>query len=108
MEHKLNPKNILNQFELIEQSIRKAKLPFEVNPFDENNQIEINESKVLDVSLWHLMKTIQQAENLIKEIGYPRFEPVVTNSVHYPPLVNFNKLKVCDICGDPNCTSDHK
>lgn len=98
-EKKLNIESVLNQFEVIEQSIKRAKLPFEVNMLPQTS---------LDVSLYELMRTIQQSEDLIREIGYPRFEPIASKSIYHPPLVDFTRLQVCNICGSPECQSDHK
>jgi hypothetical protein len=58
-------------------------------------------------AMWHLIKVRDQAIELIKKLGYPRFEPVEATSIHYPPIDEF-KLHTCPYCGNPDCQSDHK
>jgi hypothetical protein len=94
----MNQESILKQFELIEQSVKRARLPFEVGMLQE---------EVMEVSMYELMKIREQAANMIKEIGFPRFEAVVTNHIHYPELT-VEALNVCPFCGNPHCQSDHK
>lgn len=97
-ERQLDIKGILERFSLIESSLHRAKLPFETDLVHEETK---------EVTMWELMKSIQNMEELIKEIGYPRFEPVVSRSIYYPPL-SIKALHLCDICGSPHCQSDHK
>ena len=55
----MNIESILNQFELVDESINRAKLPFEAGMIHPNITI---------VSVYELMKAVKQIENIIKEI----------------------------------------
>ncbi len=95
---KLNAESILQQLIVVEQSIRRAKLPFETSMLQE---------EVLEVTLYELIKSMEQIKILVREIGYPRFEPVTIQKLHYP-IMTVDVLNLCPYCGNPNCTSDHK
>jgi hypothetical protein len=94
----MNSESLLKQFELVEQSIKRAKLPFET---------DMLHKKVLEVSMYELLKANAQILNMVKEIGYPRWEPVRTAYVDYP-APKIEDLHLCPFCGNPDCGSDHK
>lgn len=94
----MNTDSILRQFEIIEKSIQRAKLPFETFMMQE---------AVIDVTLYELMKSSTQIENLIREIDPSRFGGKQVTSYHLPEL-DEHRLNLCPYCGDPECQSDHK
>lgn len=96
----MNTESILKQFEIVQKSISRAKLPFET---------DMLAKEVLEVTLYELIKSYHQIENLVREIDPQRFgqTAVMVNQIHTPEL-SPDKLKLCPFCGDPNCQSDHK
>lgn len=94
----MNIESILMQFEKVENSLKRAKLPFETNMIHD---------KVLEVSLWELMRSYKQIENMIREIDERRFG-IRTVRETYTPKIDENMLFLCTICGNPDCESDHK
>lgn len=96
----LNVESILDQFSRVDGFLQRARLPFETGLLHERTEIK-------EVVLWELMKAREQLTNMIKEIGYPRFEPIVTKQLHYPPI-DVHLLNTCPYCGDTECESDHK
>jgi hypothetical protein len=94
----MNNDNILKQFELVEASVERAKIPFWSG---------LQHKNVIEVSLWELMKAHKQIENMIREIDPVRFGGSYSN-VYRLPALDENKLHLCTICGDPQCQSDHK
>lgn len=96
-----NNNSILIQFNVIEESIKRAKLPYEVNmPIQPH---------IKEVTLYELIKSYHQIENLIREIGEDRFDKKVKEIRRLiTPEIRLEDLNVCPYCGDPSCTSDHK
>lgn len=94
----MNTESLLKQFDLVETSIHRARLPFETNMLQE---------PVLEVTLYELIKSREQILNMIREIDPNRFGVKVARQISYPePSVE--ALSLCPNCGDPNCGSDHK
>lgn len=94
----MNPESILNQFTLVEASITRAKLPFETNML---------QPKIIEVTLWELIKAREQITNMIREIAPNRFGPHESVSIQWPEITA-DRLFLCRFCGDPECESDHK
>lgn len=67
----------------------------------------INGRDTVDETLWILISQKEALEELIRMVGYPRYEPIKSASIHYPPI-NLNSARVCPYCGRKNCGSDHK
>jgi hypothetical protein len=61
----------------------------------------------VEEALFHLIRSRGEALDLIKQIGYPRYQPVKTTSI-YEPEPTLDSLRTCPFCGNPNCQSDHK
>ncbi len=59
-----------------------------------------------EIVLFELIKLNKETENFIRNYD-SRFEPIRSASVHTPPL-DLSRLNICDLCGQPGCTSDHK
>lgn len=93
-----NIESILKQFDIIEKSLYRAKLPFET---------EMLQHPVIDVCLWELLRSWKQIENLIREIGPDKFGYRKVTVTKIPELTN-HVLDVCPYCGNPECDSDHK
>lgn len=94
----MNTESLLKQFDLVRNSLNRAALPFETNMLQD---------KVVEVSLWELMKAKEQIENMIREIDPKRFGQRVVRTL-YTPNISDDKLFLCQICGDPDCQSDHQ
>lgn len=94
----MNTESIIKQFELVESSIHRARLPFDTNMLQE---------PIIEVSLWEMMKAIQQLENMVREIAPERFG-AITVAVTRIPELSVHQLHTCPYCGDPDCGSDHK
>jgi len=94
----LDSQSILYQFKIIEESLRRAKLPFEVDLMNDTS---------LEVTLYELIKTREQILNMIRDISPDRFAPYTTPQLVYPEPT-LQHLNICPYCGNPDCTSDHK
>jgi hypothetical protein len=90
--------SILKQFEIVEASVDRAKIPFWSG---------LQHKSVIEVSLWELMKAHKQIENMIREIAPERFGGKMTETYVLPPL-DHRRLYTCPYCGNPECQSDHK
>jgi hypothetical protein len=60
-----------------------------------------------DRILWQLLQAKELIDETIKFMDHPRMKPIVTRDIYYP-VMEKRMLMVCDMCGDPDCTSDHK
>jgi hypothetical protein len=87
--------SILSQFELVEQSLQRAKLPFETNML---------QPQVTEVSIYEILKARQQLYNIIEQIGHPH----LGKSITIPKELTIEDLSLCPYCGNPECQSDHK
>lgn len=94
----MNNESILNQFQLAQSSLDRAKLIIETGMCSGGNK---------EVVLYELIKSYKQMENLIREIEPQRFGGSYT-SVYRVPDINEKELFLCTICGNPECQSDHK
>lgn len=94
----MNTESITKQFELVEASIGRAKIPFWSGLIHKN---------VIEVSLYELIKAHKQIENMIREIDPQRFGPKESETISFPQL-DEHKLNLCPFCGNPECQSDHK
>jgi hypothetical protein len=92
----MNVESILKQFEIVEKSLSRAKLPFET---------DMLHKEVLEVTLYELIKSYHQIENMVREIDPGRFGPQQTTAF---PRLDAHYLALCEYCGDPKCESDHK
>lgn len=97
-QSKINTESILKQFDIVQESIKRAKLPFETGML---------QKPVIDVTLYELIKSWHQIENMIREIAPDKFGYREVRSSIYPELT-VDVLDVCPYCGDPECGSDHK
>lgn len=96
----MNTASIISQFELVEKSIARAKLPFET---------DMLQKEVIEVSLYELIRSYHQIENLIREIEPQRFGlKQIQKYVLQTPEISVDRLHLCPFCGDPECQSDHK
>ncbi len=88
-------KEVLHEFEMLELRISNAKDAFKKG------------GKFIESALFHLIHVRGEALDLIKQIGYPRYEPIITKVLQErePKL---DDLHTCNICGNPECQSDHK
>lgn len=96
----MNPDIILENFEMLHLSLRRAAIPFHVNMTDK---------KSIEVTLYELIKSREQILEMIQHIDPARFgrrKEVRTVVITPEPSLDF--LKLCPICGNPECTSDHK
>lgn len=93
-----NTESILKQFDIVEKSLQRAKLPFEVD-FTPQTSIE--------VTLYELIKSYHQIENIIREIDPKRFGVQRVSAIHLP-MLDVERLHLCPYCGNPECQSDHK
>jgi hypothetical protein len=96
MKDNINPERILEQFALVETSIKRAKLPFET---------DMVVPQVMEVTLYECLKSIQQLRNIISDIGHPAMGPFTTTVTRE---LTVNDLSVCPYCGNPECNYDHK
>lgn len=96
--NRLNVESILKQFEIVQQSITRAKLPFETG---------MMQKEVIEVTLYELIKSYHQIENMIREIDAERFGGRLTEAYHEPSL-DIHRLNLCPYCGNADCQSDHK
>lgn len=94
----MNTESILSQFEIVEKSISRAKLPFETGML---------EKPVIEVTLYELIKSYHQIENLVREIDPERFGPTKSVGIVLPGL-DVDRLRLCPHCGNADCGSDHK
>jgi hypothetical protein len=94
----MNTESIIKQFEIVEKSIKRAKLPFET---------DMLAKPVIEVTLYELIKSYHQIENMIREIDPARFGVTRVESIQYPKLSQ-DRLFLCPHCGNPDCQSDHK
>lgn len=94
----MNTESILSQFDVIEKSMQRAKLPFET---------DMLAKEVIEVTLYELIKSYKQIENLVREIDPERFGPKKSVSIRIPSLEVHN-LNLCEFCGSAECQSDHK
>lgn len=85
---------ILEQFDLVEASLRRAKLPFEVNMINPTST---------EVSIYEILKARQQLYNIIEQIGHPQLGKTIMT----PKELTIDDLSLCPHCGNPNCQSDH-
>lgn len=92
----MNPESIIKQFEVIECSIHRAKLPFETGML---------EKPIIEVTLYELIKSYHQIENLVREIDPNRFGPKQATVM---PRLDAHDLRLCEHCGSAECQSDHK
>lgn len=88
-----NRASVLQQLTIVQSSIDRAKIPFEIDIFAD---------PVMEVTLYELIKSYKQIENIIREID-DRFSTVTV-----PAPITLDVLNICENCGDPDCTSDHK
>ena len=99
-DNAINIDSILKQFGIVEESLKRAKLPFETNMLHD---------KVIEVSLWELIKSYHQIENMVREIAPDRFgETMIVKRTLHTPEITEDKLWTCPYCGNPDCQSDHK
>lgn len=94
----MNNESILNQFQLVQASLDRAKLIIETGMCSGNNK---------EVTLYELIKSYNQIENLIREIEPQRFGGNYVNTYRLPEI-DEEALFLCTICGDPKCESEHK
>lgn len=84
---------MIDKFEKIQEQIKKASDSYSCT--------------LLETSMWNLLEAREKIDELIREIGYPRFEPQKTVVMH-TPVPSKRDLRCCDICGKERCQSDHK
>lgn len=97
---KFNTESILEQFALVEKSLTRAKLPFET---------DMTQPEIIEVTLYELIKSYAQIENLVREIDPDRFGKKLQQVPRMiEPALSVNSLRLCPHCGDPKCGSDHK
>jgi len=94
----MNKKSILSQFDIVDKSLKRAKMLIETD-------LAINSGK--EVVLYELIKSYKQIDNIIREFDPDRFGIKLVNVSHTPSLEE-SRLYLCQICGDPDCQSDHK
>lgn len=98
MAKNFNKESIIKQFELVDGSLHRARLPFDTDMLHPEN---------IEVVLWELIKAKEQLINMIREIAPDRFGITVQRYIHIPDITT-DRLFLCNICGSPNCESDHK
>jgi hypothetical protein len=86
---------MLYNFDQLEESISNARAAYG------------HGGRRIDEAIFHLIHARGRALDIIKQIGYPRYEPIKTVTIREPEP-KIEDLRVCPICGNPFCGSDHK